>query len=90
MVAMRNRGDEISAFEAKTHLSELLRETEHGRSFVIRRRGKAVARLVPPDHKRNMRDWQQVIRSFRDLRERIAKKTGKMNVRELIEAGRRF
>ena len=42
--------DEIGAFEAKTRLSELLRQTERGRSFVILRRGKAVARLVPPGH----------------------------------------
>ena len=87
---MKNQGDEISAFEAKTHLSELLREAEHGRSFVICRRGKAVARLVPPDRDNNVRYWQQVISSFRDLRERIAKKTGQINVRELIEEGRRF
>ncbi len=87
---MKNRGDEISAFEAKTHLSELLREAEHGRSFVICRRGKAVARLVPPERDKRARDWQQVIRSFRDLRERIAKKTGHIDVRELIEEGRRF
>jgi len=94
---VKNRRDEssarvaeISAFEAKTHLSELLRETEHGRSFLIRGRGKAVARLVPPDHNRNIHDWRQVIGSFQALRERIAKKTGQIKVRELIEEGRRF
>jgi antitoxin (DNA-binding transcriptional repressor) of toxin-antitoxin stability system len=87
---VKNRGDEISAFEAKTHLSELLRAAEQGRSFVICRCGKAVARLVPPDRDARRRDWRQVIRSFRDLRERIAKKTGQMNVRGLIEEGRRF
>ena len=32
---------------AKTRLSELLRETEKGRSFRITRRGKVVARLMP-------------------------------------------
>lgn len=32
---------EVSAFQAKTRLSELLRETERGRSFVIRRRGRS-------------------------------------------------
>ena len=43
---MKSRDDEISAFEAKTHLSELLRDTEQGRSFVIYRRGKPVARRI--------------------------------------------
>jgi antitoxin (DNA-binding transcriptional repressor) of toxin-antitoxin stability system len=38
---------EVSAFQAKTRLSELLRETERGRSFIIRRRGKVVAHNGP-------------------------------------------
>ena len=44
--------NEVSAFHAKTHLSSLLRETERGQSYTIRRRGKAVARLVPPVEKK--------------------------------------
>lgn len=90
MFGMKSQGNKISAFEAKTHLSELLREAEHGRSFIICRRGKAVARLVPSGRDETVRGWQQVIKSFRDLRGRIAKKTGLINVRELIEEGRRF
>lgn len=38
---------EIGAFEAKTHLSELLADVEAGETVTITRRGKAVARLVP-------------------------------------------
>ncbi|MFO7763531.1 MAG: type II toxin-antitoxin system prevent-host-death family antitoxin [Wenzhouxiangellaceae bacterium] len=38
---------EIGAFEAKTHLAELLRKAEAGEEVVITRRGKPVARLVP-------------------------------------------
>lgn len=37
----------IGSFEAKTRLSELLGQVEHGSSFTITRRGKPVARLVP-------------------------------------------
>ena len=37
----------IGAFQAKTHLSELLQKVEQGESFVITRRGKAVAELNP-------------------------------------------
>ena len=77
---------EVSAFEAKTRLSELLRETEHGRSFVILRRGKAVARLVPPQDKGNPPELTEILASFREIRKRIP---GTLKVRELIEAGRR-
>jgi prevent-host-death family protein len=38
----------MNAFEAKTRLSELLRETEQGASYIICRRGKEVVRLSPP------------------------------------------
>ncbi len=38
---------EVGAFEAKTHLSELLAAVEAGETVTITRRGKPVARLVP-------------------------------------------
>lgn len=78
---------EVSAFEAKTHLSELLRETERGRSFVIRRRGKAVARLVPPAQVGQRPDPAQVLASFREIRKRIPET---VKIRDLIEEGRRY
>lgn len=38
---------EVGAFEAKTHLSELLAAAEAGETVTITRRGTPVARLVP-------------------------------------------
>jgi len=38
---------EIGAFEAKTHLSELLAAVERGETITITRRGKPVAQLAP-------------------------------------------
>ena len=84
---MGTKSQKVSAFEAKTKLSELLRETERGGSFVIYRRGKEVARLVPPVKEEQDADLKQIIVSFREIRERIP---GKISVRELIEEGRRF
>jgi prevent-host-death family protein len=77
----------VSAFEAKTKLSELLRETERGSSFIVCRRGKEVARLVPPVKEEEVVDLRQVISSFREIREGIS---GKVSIRDLIEEGRRF
>lgn len=84
---MAVRMSEVSAFEAKTRLSELLRETERGRSFVIRRRGKIVARLVPPGDRGKPEDSERIVAAFRELRKRVR---GRVKVRELVEAGRRF
>jgi len=77
---------EVSAFEAKTRLSELLRETERGMSFVICRRGKPVARLVPPAQEEQTADLAKVLASFSEIRRRIP---GTVRIRELIEKGRR-
>jgi prevent-host-death family protein len=38
---------EIGSYEAKTKLSELLRQVKSGKSFTITNRGEAVADLVP-------------------------------------------
>jgi prevent-host-death family protein len=38
---------EIGAFEAKTRLSEILRQVEQGARFTITVRGRAVADVVP-------------------------------------------
>jgi prevent-host-death family protein len=38
---------EIGAFEAKTKLTELLRQVQGGKKFTITNRGKEIADLVP-------------------------------------------
>ena len=38
---------EIGAFEANTHLSELLEKVRHGKTFFITKRGHPVAELRP-------------------------------------------
>ena len=77
---------EVGAFEAKNRLSELLRAAEAGRSFIITRRGRAVARLVPVDDGRTA-DLSALGAAFRKLRGELA---GTVNVRELVEEGRRW
>jgi antitoxin (DNA-binding transcriptional repressor) of toxin-antitoxin stability system len=80
------RAIDVGAFEAKTRLSALLRETERGRSFVIHRRGKVVALLVPPAQRSRAASLPRVLAMFREIRRRVR---GPVRVRELIEAGRR-
>jgi prevent-host-death family protein len=47
---MKNR---YSIYEAKTHLSEILRQVRQNRSIVITDRGKEVARVVPMEDSSN-------------------------------------
>ena len=76
----------VSAFEAKTHLSELLRETEKGVSFTIFRRGKAVAKLIPVGKKQTAQGKVDLVNALRAIREKVK---GNVNIKQLIEEGRR-
>lgn len=82
---MSGKAAEVSVFEAKTRLSELLRETERGRSFIIHRRGKPVARLIPAAKAERAGDLTWILASFQEIRKRIP---GGVKIRELIEEGR--
>lgn len=71
---------EVGAFEAKTHLSELLAAVEAGESVTITRRGKAVARLVPIAP---AADRESVIARIAALRERIG---GALTAQDILSA----
>jgi prevent-host-death family protein len=47
----------VGAFEAKTHLSELLARVEAGESIAIAKHGRPIARLVPIGEP--ARDWDE-------------------------------
>lgn len=77
----------IGSFEAKTHLPRLLNRVAAGETFLITKRGQPVAMLVPPapETQQNVKD---VIREMKALRR--GNTLGRMTIRELIDAGRRF
>ncbi len=84
---MKQRDDlQVNAFDAKTHLSQLLRETEQGRSITITRNGKAVARLVPV-HASSEADAAQLVAAFREVRRTAGKR---VKVEQWIREGRKY
>lgn len=76
---------QVSAFDAKTHLSSLIREVEEGQSFTITRRGSPVARLEPVHHQSG--EVSDLLARFQAVRQRI-KDDG--TIRELIDEGRKY
>jgi prevent-host-death family protein len=78
----------VGAFEAKTHLSELLERVSRGERITITRHGIPTALLVPVDEKASQWTHQEVVEGMRALRKRV--KGGKMSVREMVREGRRF
>jgi prevent-host-death family protein len=77
---------QIGAFEAKTHLSELLDRVESGEELVIARRGRPIARLVPVADANQQRAADAVKRL---LALRRGATLGGVDWRELRDAGRR-
>jgi prevent-host-death family protein len=78
---------EIGAFEAKNKFGQLLDWVEAGDEVVITRRGKVVARLVPPAQ---AVDQQAGINAAARIRERRRGVTlGGLKIKDLIAEGRR-
>jgi prevent-host-death family protein len=76
----------IGAFDAKTHLSELLDRVETGETLTIARRGRAVAHLVPVADAGQARATEAAAR-LRLLRRGAT--LGGLDWRELRDTGRR-
>lgn len=76
----------VGAFEAKTHLSELLAAVEQGETVVITRRGRPVARLVPEPA---APDRAAAIARLRALRARVDGALGLEDILSARDEGRR-
>lgn len=78
--------DTVSVYDAKARLSELVDRAESGRPTTITKRGRVVARIVPARAPR----WDRaaVFDEAEAFRRRVAIK-GKVDIRALIERGRR-
>ena len=61
----------IGAFEAKTHLPELLQRVQARESIAIMRHGQEVARLVPPLGRSTTPDIGAVIPNWKQLRKGV-------------------
>lgn len=73
---------EIGAFEAKTHLSELLAAAEAGERVTITRRGQPVAELGPVAGT----DRSAALRRLADLRQRLVGQGVSMSSADILSA----
>ena len=76
----------VGAYEAKTHLAELLERVRRGERITITKHGVPVAVLQPP-HGHRQGDPAKVIQELRAFRSRHPLKGG--SIRDMIEEGRR-
>ncbi|MDR1804210.1 MAG: type II toxin-antitoxin system prevent-host-death family antitoxin [Treponema sp.] len=78
----------IGAFEAKTHFSQIIEKAERGEDFVITRRGKPVAKIIPFEQKKET-TFKEAVENLIEMRKFYRGEPGSFNIREAIEEGRR-
>ena len=88
---------DIGAYEAKTHLPELLERVERGERFTITRHGKPVAELVPVSA-RSVETIKRAIADLRRVRQQLKKRGVSLesvlrdgeSLRDLAKRGHRY
>lgn len=75
----------VGAYEAKTHLSQLLERVAKGQRIAITKHGVPVAILQPYDAEKRV-DVGEVVAQLRDFRE--SNKLGGLSIREMVDEGR--
>ncbi len=81
--------DRIGAYEAKTHLSQLLDRVAAGESLTITRHGRPVARLVPVDEDDRARA-RAAARRILERRKRLPQRVSIAELIETIHEGHRY
>jgi prevent-host-death family protein len=83
----RQSGNVVGAYEAKTHLSELLEKVEAGEEITITRHGMPVARLVPAKKQASAEERLAAIQRIQKLASGLS--LDGLKIKDLIRAGRR-
>jgi prevent-host-death family protein len=78
---------EIGSFEARSKLSALLDQVEQGAEIVITRRGRAVAKLVPPGPGFDRKKAQRVAAGLREASQGVMLRG--LKIKNLINGDRR-
>ena len=77
--------DKLSVYDAKAHFSELVERAQSGRSTVITKHGRVVAKVVPA--KESAWDRSAVLDEAEALRKKLKVK-GRFKIADLIAEGR--
>ena len=78
----------IGAFEAKTNFSKIIEKAEQGQDYIVTRRGKPVAMILPLEREPEM-TWEEAINGLMEMRKYYRGKPGSFNIRAAIEEGRK-
>jgi prevent-host-death family protein len=79
---------EIGIFEAKTNLSQIIEKVENGTDFIITKRGKPVAKIIPIGQENKM-TRKEAVEKMIELRKNYQAEPGSFDINEVIDDGRR-
>ena len=75
----------LGVFDAKSRFSELIDRAERGEEIIVTRHGKPVARVAPlVPASRTSAEFQDLMATASELRERIRRETGTVSREEII------
>jgi len=77
----------VGAYQAKTHLSQLLEKVEAGEEITITKHGAPVARLVPVKKEATLEERVAAIQRIQKLAGGLS--LGGLKIKDLISEGRR-
>jgi prevent-host-death family protein len=80
---------QIGAFEAKTHFSKIIEQVERGDDFIVTKRGKPVAKIIPFVQEKQM-TRKEAIEALREMRKLYRGNPGDDNIKDLINEGRKY
>ena len=78
---------EIGIFEAKTHFSQVMEACERGADYIVTRRGKPVAKIIPFEQEPRM-TRKEAVEQLIEMRKLYRGEPGSFNIREAINEGR--
>lgn len=87
LVDTQQGGNTVGAYEAKTHLSELLEKVEAGEEITITKHGTPVAKLVPVKKEASPKERVAAIERIQKLATGLS--LGGLKAKDLIREGRR-
>lgn len=86
-MAPKNRPNTVDAYEAKTHLSELLEKVEAGEEITITEHGAPVAKLVPIKKEVRADERHAAVGRIQTLA--VGLRLSRLKVKDLVRKGRR-
>ncbi|HXY48316.1 MAG TPA: type II toxin-antitoxin system prevent-host-death family antitoxin [Terriglobales bacterium] len=84
---MQHGSNNVDAYEAKTHFSQLLERVEAGDQIIITRHGVPVAKLVPVKKQASPEQRAAAITRMQKLGASLS--LGRLKIKNLIREGRR-